>query len=81
MTWIAVNDLLKYWTAGNEDNLVSFALNLIIRDQRDVCISSFLEEISEHHLEMRGEFIPVESVFLCHNLQIFCLVYMIRLKI
>ena len=74
-------EYLQDWTASTEENLVSFGLSLMIRDQRDVCISSFLEEISEHHLEMRGEFIPVESVFLCHNLQIFCLVYMIRLKI
>ena len=81
MTWIAVNDLLKDWTASTEDNLVGFELNLIIRDQRDVCKFSLLEEIFEHHLEMFGEFIPVESVFLCHNLQIFCLFCMIRLRI
>ena len=52
LTWIAVNDLLKDWTAGTEDNLVSFELSFIIRDQRDVCISSLLVEIFEHHLEM-----------------------------
>ena len=52
LTWIAVNDLLKDWTAGTEDNLVGFEQSLIIRDQRDVCMSSLLVEISEHKLEM-----------------------------
>ena len=52
LTWIAVNDLLKDWTAGTEDNLVSFELSFIIRDQRDVCISSLLVEIFEQPLEM-----------------------------
>ena len=63
---MVVNDLLKNWTASSENNLVSFELSLIIRDQRDVCISSLLEEIFEHHLEMLCEGVPVESVFLCH---------------
>ena len=52
LTWIAINDLLEDRTASTEDNLVSFELSLIIRDQRDVCISSLLVEIFEHHLEM-----------------------------
>ena len=42
LTWIAGNDLLS-----TEDNLVSFELSLITRDQRDVCISSLLVEIFE----------------------------------
>ena len=35
LTWIAGNDLLS-----TEDNLVSFKLSLIIRDQRDVWTST-----------------------------------------
>ena len=67
MTWIAVNDLLKNWTARTENNLVSFELSLIIRDQRDVRISSLLVEIFEHQLEMLREAVPVESVLFCHH--------------
>ena len=47
-----VNDFLKNWTASTENNLVSFELSLIIRDQGDICISFFLVEIFEHQLKM-----------------------------
>ena len=33
LTWIVVDDLLKNWTASTENNLVSFELSLIVRDQ------------------------------------------------
>ena len=33
LTWTTVDDLLEDWT---EDNLVSFELSLLIRDERDV---------------------------------------------
>ena len=36
LTGIALNDLLEDWTASTEDNLVSFELSLIIRNQRDI---------------------------------------------
>ena len=71
LTWIAVNDLLEDWTAGNEDNLVSFELSLIIRDQRDVCISSLMVEIFEKQLEMFCEAIALETVFLFHFFQLY----------
>ena len=43
---------------------MGFELNLIIRDQRDVCISSLLVEIFEHPLELLCEGLPVKSTFL-----------------
>ena len=47
-----LNDLLEDWTASTEDNFVSFKLSLIIRDQRDICVSPLLVEIFKHQLEM-----------------------------
>ena len=38
-------------TASTEDNFVSFELNLIIRDQRDIQISTHLVDIFENQLE------------------------------
>ena len=59
LTWIAVNDLLEDWTASTEDNLVSFELSLIIRDQGYVGIPSLMEEIFEHQPKMLCESLPV----------------------
>ena len=43
---------------------MSFELNLIIRDQRDVCISSLLGEIFEDQLEMLLEGVYFSAISL-----------------
>ena len=47
-----ITRILDTLALSTEDNLVSFKLSSIIRDQRDVCVSSQLVEIFEHQLEI-----------------------------
>ena len=71
LTWIAVNDLLKDWTAGTEDNLVSSELSLVITYQCHVSVSLLLMQSSEHQAEMLGEILPAQLVFMNHFQLIF----------
>ena len=55
LTWIAVDDFLKNWTASTENNFVGFELSLIITDQGHIRILPFFIEIFEHRLKMISE--------------------------
>ena len=66
LTWIAVNDLLKDWTAGTEDNLVSSELSLVITYQGHVGMCLLLVQSSEHQAEVLGEILPGQLVFMNH---------------
>ena len=61
---LSVQESLKDRTESTEDNLVSFELSLIIRDQHDVCISSLLGEIFEDQLEMLLEGVYFSAISL-----------------
>ena len=66
LTWIVVNDLLKHWTTSTENNLVSFELSQIIRDQGYIGILTSVINLSKHAAEVVRESMPAQIVFRLH---------------
>ena len=66
LTWIVVDDFLKNWTASTENNLMSFELSLIIRDQGHIRVFSFLVKLLGQMSKMLRKLLPGHVIMFGH---------------